>query len=347
MPLKSEAKLSILFILSGDQNKASSRVRGFWIAEALAHLNIRCTLRWKNSRLNLLWFAFEMQRYDSIIFQKTYSRYHRWLMGLARIMGKQTYLDLDDAPSKTHSPRTLRNVESMMRMADGVFVGNRNLFDLVKKHQSKVHLIPSGINLKHYHAAEEKPTGAPICLGWIGNGAHYKRDLINILAKPLRVLAAKYPLCFKLVGACGEQDLYNEFNSIPGLEIDFVDGIEWSSPNEVSKSIQDFDIGLYPLLANDFNQYKCGFKALEYMSTGIPVISSPIAINAEIVSDGINGILATSDTEWVTAISQLIENPDKRRKMGQKGRKMVEDSFDVLKIARKLESIIKNNRRIN
>lgn len=334
---------SILFSLSGDKNIASSRVRGFWVAKELERFGIRCTLQTKHTKLDLFRFALKTPRHDTVIFQKTYSRYHRWLMAMARMMGKRTYLDLDDAPSKTKSARTLKSVESMLQMADGVFVGNQNLFDYAKEHQANVHLIPSGINLKHYHVTEKKKNGDSICLGWIGNGAHYKRDLIDILAEPLRELAGKYPLRFKLVGASGEQDLYDVFGAIPGLEIDFVDRIEWSDPNEVSKAIQGFDIGLYPLLPNEFNQFKCGFKALEYMATGIPVVSSPIAINAEIVSNAEEGWHAGSKDEWISSISHLIENADVRRKMGLKGRKKVESSFNVAKIAEQIELIINHD----
>jgi len=340
LSLKPGSSLSVLFYLSGDSNKASSRVRGFWIAEGLEQLNVRCTLRWKDTKKDLAVFAYEMLHHDAIIFQKTYSRYHRWSMALARLMGKQTYLDLDDAPSKTQSIRTLKNVESMMRMADGVFVGNQNLLDYVKQHQSNVHLIASGINLSHYPLRAKVSDSAVVCLGWIGNGALYKQDLIKILAEPLAQLASRFPLRFKLVGACGVQELYDTFGAIPNLEIDFIDEIKWSDPHEVSRSIQDFDIGLYPLLPNDFNQFKCGFKALEYMATGIPVVSSPIAINAEIVCDEINGLFADSETEWFTAISQLIEHSDKRCAMGREGRRTVEDSFDVLKIAAQIKSIM-------
>lgn len=261
-------------------------------------------------------------------------------MGLAKAIGKPTYLDLDDAPSRTRSSGTLNNVESMMRMADGVFVGNQNLFDYAKKHQSNVYLIPSGINLKHYHTSEKRKNSRPVCLGWIGNGAHYNRDLIDILTMPLRKLADKHPLKFKLVGASGVQELYEAFDAIPGLEIEFIDSIEWSDPHEVSRATQDFDIGLFPLLPNDFNQYKCGFKALEYMATGIPVVASPIAINSEIVSHGEDGLLATSETDWISALSQLIENPALRRGMGQAGRRKIEVSFDVNKIAGRIKSII-------
>lgn len=338
--MKPQPRLKLLFSLCGDRNKASSRVRGFWIAEELEKLGLHCSLRWKHSKLNLFFFAWEILRYDVVVFQKTYSRYHRWLMVLTNILGKRTFLDLDDAPSKTRSLRTLRNVEAMMRMADGVFVGSKNLLDYAKQHQPKSYLIPSSINLNYYSVAEGRSGNARVCLGWIGNGVYYKRDLIDILAEPLKELASRYRIRFKIVGACGVRELYDTFNAIPNLEIDFVDSIDWSNPCTVLKAIRDFDIGLYPLIVNDSNIYKCGFKAIEYMAIGIPVVSSPVAFNVDIIAHGEDGLLADSKEEWTSALSELICDVEKRRQMGEAGRKKVEEHFSTAQAAKKLLTII-------
>lgn len=341
--LDRENRINVMFSLCGDVNKASSRVRGFWIAKGLEQCGVKCTLRWENSKWAYLKLGFEMPWYDVVIFQKTYSRYHRWLMELANWLGKYTYLDLDDSPSRTHSEKTLENIESMMHSANGVFAGSPALLNYASIHQAKTYLVPSGIDLEHYPVACAKSDSHKICLGWIGNGAHYARDLIDILTEPLKILAKRHTLKFKLVGACGVQELYDVFGAIESIEIDFVDQIEWSNPQVVSKAIKEFDIGLYPLLANDFNRYKCGFKALEYMASGIPVVSSPVAVNAEIVSHENDGLLADSRDEWINAIEQLIEDFNLRQDMGRAGRRKVEEFFDVAIISKQIKSILVSN----
>ena len=261
-------------------------------------------------------------------------------MALARLLGKRTYLDLDDAPSRTRSPVTIHNIESMMRMADGVFVGNRNLFKYAEKQQSAVYLIPSAINLQFYKPNEKANERGRITLGWIGHGAHYQEDLIQILLAPIEHLASRYPLRLKIVGACASRELYRAFSAVPELEIDFIDEIDWSDADRVSRAIKDFDIGLFPLLNNDFNRFKCGFKALEYMAIGIPVIASPIAINSDIISDGRDGLLASSEAEWIEALSSLIEDSELRSKMGETGRRKVETTFDVNRVASQVKAVL-------
>jgi len=338
-----DKRLQILFLLCGDSNKASSRVRGFWIAETLETQGCFCTLRWRSGKLDMLLLALQLIRYDVVIFQKVYSRYHRWLMALARGMGKLCYLDIDDAPSKTNAPHTIRNFEAMVAMAHGVFAGSQHLYDYCRQHQPNTRLIPSSIYLKYYRMQQTQRADERICLGWIGNGAHYKKDLIEILAGPLTELSAKYPVRFKLVGACGVRELYDVFGGIDGLEIDFIDAISWSDPAAIAAAIADFDIGLYPLLPNDFNHFKCGFKALEYMAVGIPVVSSSVAINVDIVSTGENGFLVNSQQEWLSALDKLSQDAALRLRMGQSGRNKVEEYYNVEKTASLIRLIIMND----
>ena len=66
----------------------------------------------------------------------------------------------------------------------------------------------------------------------------------------------------------------------------------------MAREIQDFDIGLYPSLPKYFNQHKCSLKAFEYMASGIPIVSSPAAIDLELISDRKDGLFADSKEEW-------------------------------------------------
>ena len=53
---------------------------------------------------------------------------------------------------------------------------------------------------------------------------------------------------------------------------------------------------------------KCGFKALQYMSLGIPTIASPVGMNTEIVDEGINGFLCTTEKEWYDSFYYLLSS---------------------------------------
>ena len=47
-----------------------------------------------------------------------------------------------------------------------------------------------------------------------------------------------------------------------------------------NNDLNNVDIGVYPLINNDFNSFKCGFKALEYRIEMIIII---ITVNKDIL----------------------------------------------------------------
>lgn len=330
----------ILLSLCGDRNKASSRVRGYWIAEDLEKRGVKCTLIVSEGRAAMAKIAAAIPSHDVIVFQKTYSKYHRWLMAFANRLGKKTILDLDDAPSRTRSPVTLRNVEAMMCNAFAVTVGSDNLLAYANEFQSNSHLIPSSIPVENYTVKEHRTSDFPVCLGWIGNGKHYCDDLVTILPDPLREVGKDIPLRLRIVGACGEQRLYDTFENIPGVQAELIDAIDWSDSDAVRREMAEFDIGLYPLLENDFNKYKCAFKALEYMASGLPVISSDVALNRCVIEHERSGFLVHSTIDWTKAISRLASNSELRRRFGIVGRQKVESQYSVSEVAAKFGNVI-------
>ena len=94
-------------------------------------------------------------------------------------------------------------------------------------------------------------------------------------------------------------------------------------------AIQTMDIGVMPLPDTAWARGKCGYKLIQYMACGLPVVASPVGVNKEIVEHGVNGFIAESDEEWRSAIETLLSDADLRRRMGAAGRKKVEDSYSL------------------
>jgi len=329
----------IAFILLGDRNKASSRVRGYWIGEELEALGHQVSYHNTPHRRDYLRMLAVMMRHDVLILQKQYSRYDIALLRMARRMGKQVFFDIDDAPSRAGREISQLNAATMMREAHGVFAGSRNLEALAREAGGAVHFIPSGIRLSQYQTRAAHEAGQ-VCLGWIGNGAHYVEDLTSILAAPLRSLAAQYDIRLKIVGACGEPELAKVFGGIDGLTLDLVDQVDWFDPEAVSAAVADFDIGLYPLIENKFNIYKCAFKALEYMATSIPVVASDVGANGDVITHGSDGCLVSSPEEWIACLTRLIADSHERRDLGANGRAKVEERYSTQALAAQISGLL-------
>jgi L-malate glycosyltransferase len=82
-----------------------------------------------------------------------------------------------------------------------------------------------------------------------------------------------------------------------------------------------------------------GRSALEAMAMGLPVIATDTGGTAEIVRDGVDGIvLPPRDPDaWADAIDELVARPDLRAAMGKSGRERIAAEFTV---ERHVEAIV-------
>ena len=114
---------------------------------------------------------------------------------------------------------------------------------------------------------------------------------------------------------------------------------DWDEATETGE-IGKFDVGIMPLPDNPWERGKCGFKLIQYMACGKPVVASPVGVNREIVVDGVNGFLASSHDEWVRALERLKSDPELRRTMGANGRRMVEEKYCLQVTAPRLHRLL-------
>ena len=92
---------------------------------------------------------------------------------------------------------------------------------------------------------------------------------------------------------------------------------------EELNALQLIDVGIMPLLDDEFSKMKGGYKLHLYMAAGKAVIASPVGINSLIVTrDNINGYLAETDDDWLNGpFERLAGDINLREKMGENARK--------------------------
>lgn len=354
--------MKILFLTAGDEAHASSRVRVYQYLPYLKELNIEYIIQPNSSSLlikhyeglqnygfreplyiignmfkskmrRLMQILFHAYKYDIIFVQRDFlSIYGFSLAGILKKMNPNIIYDFDDAVFTFRSVyfknlkkrKIKRKIEGkkrkwikILRSAKYVTVGNKYLESFTSKYMKNVFIIPSVIDIKKYQPKRDnKETSNGVTIGWMGSisTSLYLTLLINVFRK----LSIKYRnLRFYFVGA-------------PKIKIE---GISmkvknWNLDSEI-KDLQEFDIGIAPLPDNEWTRGKCGYKLLQYMGVGIPSVASPVGVNKEIVMEGVNGYLASSENEWFSKLSILIENKDLRIKMGKEGRRLVEQKYSI------------------
>lgn len=203
-----------------------------------------------------------------------------------------------------HKTRTVCHIASQ------VIAGNRYLAEYALQVNPRTTVVPSTIDTDKYRVvSNESRSDLPVIV-W--TGSHSTIQHLNTLRGPLRSLAARERFRLRVIGAPGY--------SIDGVE---VDAIPWRSATEVS-DLQSAHIGVMPLPDERWAQGKCGMKALQYMGLGIPAVCSPTGANSEIIQDGQNGFLASTDAEWVEKLTRLLHSAALRLQLGLAGRKTVE-----------------------
>lgn len=245
-------------------------------------------------------------------------------------------VDYDDAIFHRYDMNSVRmirlflgkKIDKVMRRASLVIAGNDYLANRVRKTGAKrIELLPSVIDLNRYKS--KPPTkNSMFTIGWIGSPV--TAGYLRLIQPALAEVCKEFPARLVLVGS-GPIKLDGMPQEIR----------EWSENGEVA-DIQSFDVGIMPLPDEPWTQGKCGYKLIQYMACGLPVVASPVGINQKIVEHGVSGFLAGSTADWVNALKVFRSDKTQRKRMGQSGRVKVENQYCIQVTAPRLLSLLQS-----
>ena len=247
---------------------------------------------------------------------------------IAKVLRKKIVYDFDDAiwlTDRTTEPilsswlKWRSKVANICRWSHITTCGNQFLADFALGHTDRVRLIPTTIDTSLHHNRElysASPGRDRISIGW--TGSHSTLVYLLELVPVLEVIANRFRRVEFLVIA--DRD--------PQIPVSNIRFFQWKKETEI-EDLMLFDIGIMPLTDNDWAKGKCGFKALQYMSLGIPSVISPVGANKVILTHGKEGYHASNESQWIEYLSRLIENPALRKQMGSNGRETVNGRYSV------------------
>ncbi|QAU24666.1 glycosyltransferase [Dyella sp. M7H15-1] len=222
-------------------------------------------------------------------------------------------------------------IDKVMRGATCVIAGNGYLAArALRAGAARTAIIPTVVDEQRYttvrHGADR-----PSVIGWIGSPAteHYVLDNREVLER----VCVKYGARLLLVGP--HVDIAKQFNSV------VPEVVAWSEDNEVAM-IKRMDVGIMPLRDGPWERGKCGYKIIQYMACGLPVVASEVGTNNDIVRHGENGFLAASASAWEKRLGQLLTDWSLRSRMGLAGRMCVENEYSLKAQAPRLAEVLRN-----
>lgn len=248
-----------------------------------------------------------------------------WELPLLRRAAKHLIFDFDDAffqrnsyRSQLKSPRRLARFQAMVQAADQVFAGNAYLAECAAQFTSpsKILVMPTCVDTSQYPQAFHQRRGPGVRMVWIGSsstlrGLEQQADLWNTLGRTLPGLEL-YVVC-------------DRFPKFPGIK---VVPVPWIQKLEATQ-LASCDIGIAHMPDDNWSQGKCGLKVLQYQAAGLPVVTSPVGVNQQLVQHEVNGFWASTPSEWIVAIGRLMNDPELRTRMGQAGRQQVEQHYNI------------------
>lgn len=230
-----------------------------------------------------------------------------------------------------------RKLDHLMAGSSLVTAGNSYLADRARAAGAPwVEVVPTVVDIEAYTPIPYQREGEA-CIGWIGSPSTWGEFMAPIL--PFLLETAKEGAAHLLaVGSSAEGGTHPELIRK-----------DWSEETEVDL-IRQMDIGIMPLTDSPWSRGKCGYKLIQYMACGLPVVASPVGVNSEIVEHGVTGFLADSPAEWSEALQRLIADRPLRESMGKAGRRRVERDYSLQvwgpRLARLLRQAAEGPRRV-
>jgi glycosyltransferase involved in cell wall biosynthesis len=250
--------------------------------------------------------------------------------------GHPLVYDFDDAIFRLHTSgsnaamawlKQPGKTATICRISDHVVVGNNYLSDWALRHNSCVTVVPTSVDTDRCRPpASPRPPGR-VVVGWTGSAT--SQTYLEAFAPMLRTLLATNDVELRVLST-REPDL-------PGIPHAWR---RWTPANEADE-VAAFDIGIMPMPDEAWALGKCALKALQYMAAGVPTVASALGANREVIRHGHNGMLATTTEEWLEALRSLIEDPGLRSRLGQAGRRAVEERYSMRTSAAKFETVIR------
>jgi glycosyltransferase involved in cell wall biosynthesis len=214
-------------------------------------------------------------------------------------------------------------IEHTIRHAHAVVVSSQYLADKYRLMNPEVRVLPNFVDFKLFYS----PVPAVADIVTIGLlGTSIQGPNFSLVDQALRELCEKYGARLRVhIWGFKPPEGWESHPNMHFIPVNY----DYESYAHQLASL-NWDIALIPLTEDEFNLSKSPIKWLEYSCLGIASIFSDIAVYREVVEHDRTGLLVPDSPQaWSRAITSLVEDGEKRRKIAQAAQDEVRERFDI------------------
>ncbi|MFI3332547.1 MAG: glycosyltransferase [Rikenellaceae bacterium] len=239
--------------------------------------------------------------------------YYFWILRSLRRRGVKIIWDFDDNIIDSREI-SRSNFDRLSELSHTIVVASPHLYTLIQsRYLTKTIYLPTtdgtlyGQHNSSVDYLREQSLDKELRIIWVGTSVSLA--YLEPLAQMLEVLAQRSVargrrVTFTVV--CNHPLLYRARGYT-------LRNVVWT--REVAATeLLNAHIGVMPLENSEFNRGKGGFKLIQYLSVGLPVVVSAVGINRDIVTRGEGYCINRLDsTRWIDALEEITSTPSRWR----------------------------------
>jgi glycosyltransferase involved in cell wall biosynthesis len=226
----------------------------------------------------------------------------------------------------------------------GIICSTRPLAKSYKDYMKKVYgwdkpvfVAPNFNDLTDFDFKPAKKKKDKVIIGWQGSTTHIS-DLNFVLPALENILKRNQNVRFEILGALEKEqaaEVFKDWDKGVLNKVSIGAGTQsWAGyPELLSK--QAWDIGIAPLIDDEFNRGKSHIKWMEYADYKIPCVASKVypyfmpVEKTETIRHGETGFLCSTVKEWEENLQALIDNIQLRHTIGENAYNFVRDNWQA------------------
>jgi len=234
-----------------------------------------------------------------------------------RLLGKPTVLEVNDwlpgvqrcnpVHANWNDSRAWQLLSQLIHSCDSVQVSSQGLAERLAPMATRIQVMAN--QLPDVPPFQARPAKGPVRIGWGGSAGHFD-DIAAIAPALVGWLGQQSDVQLEVMA---DPQFQNLFAQAPPGRFRFLAA---GSLDHYFAWLEGLDIGLAPLLPNDYNNCRSDVKFLEYASRSVVPLLQRCSTYAS-VHDGETGLLFSDIDDLLSQLDGLVADPDHRQRLAQ------------------------------